>query len=273
VVAAAAAADTLPCPPDACCVVLYKGGKGAQCDPVPIWDFTEWRHPGGSFVNLASNQLCGSVKYNWKSKTFAHSRVNPEAGTNLKGGAVKVGTYTDPSCPTSSPSANPTSYPTKSEKRRANKAIYDRSGPIAPGTYYGEAEKKIGCVWDWFCTTKVNVETTAIAHADSTLSIKVKARGNLPVDLDCPNEAYTLGTNGAITLLNYPWTDASTGDCIEKALPPGINLKTLMYQNATIDMSVSAPLGINMDISAAIQPAADTNKESTQRSLRRGFVV
>jgi len=128
------------------------------------------------------------------------------------------------------------------------------AGNIPVATYHGKAEKGVGCFFGT-CLTNVKVDATAIANADSTLNIKVKAQGNLPVDLDCPNEPYTLGADGAIKLLNYPKTAASKGDCIEKALPAGINLKTLKYnsEGKSIDMSVSAPLGINIDITADVQ--------------------
>jgi hypothetical protein len=149
------------------------------------------------------------------------------------------------------------------------------AGSIAPGTYHGTADKGIGCALG-FCMARVHCEATAVTNADSTMNIKVKAQGKLPVDLNCPNEPYTLAADGAITLLNYPHTDASTGDCIKKALPAGIDLKTLKYdaEKKAIDMSVSAPLGIDIDINAAIQPADATAADSSasdkasQRSLR-----
>tara|TARA_B110001452_G_scaffold201283_1_gene171345 strand:- start:171 stop:1736 length:1566 start_codon:yes stop_codon:yes gene_type:complete len=41
-----------------CCVVLYRAA--AHCTPVPVWDFSSWSHPGGSFVQASS--LCDKVR-------------------------------------------------------------------------------------------------------------------------------------------------------------------------------------------------------------------
>ena len=94
--------------PGKCCTVIYKGDAGAQCNPVPIWDFTDWTHPGGNIFTKA--RLCGSVRYNWLSRSSSHgvcdsaSFCNPEAdvstldGFTDAGDATRVGTYVDPHC-------------------------------------------------------------------------------------------------------------------------------------------------------------------------------
>lgn len=89
---------SIPCPPGKCCIVLYNGDAGDQCDRVPIWDVTEWTHPGGSFVR-ASN-LCGNVLHNWQSKAKSHEAFNPEDRSlaTLPGGARGVGSFLDPVC-------------------------------------------------------------------------------------------------------------------------------------------------------------------------------
>merc|ERR1719247_2883416 len=87
------------CPAGACCVVLFNKGEGESCDPVPIWDLSSWKHPGGPFVQ--AKNLCGKVRYGWRSKAKSHGRsgADPENGAyGLPGGAVKVGMYTDPMC-------------------------------------------------------------------------------------------------------------------------------------------------------------------------------
>ena len=43
---------------------------GAPHSPVTVWDLTSWTHPGGSFVQ--ASRLCGTVRYNWLSKTGSH---------------------------------------------------------------------------------------------------------------------------------------------------------------------------------------------------------
>ena len=83
-------------------MVLFKGAAGEQCAPVPIWNISEWSHPGNSEtvdVSVTSGHgLCGSVRFNWLTKSGSHSAYNPESGTSLSGGASKVGEYVDPSC-------------------------------------------------------------------------------------------------------------------------------------------------------------------------------
>ncbi len=91
------------CDPTQCCVVLYKGAAGANCGRVPIFDFTNWVHPGGADL-VTPSMLCGSVRFNWLSKSSSHGvcdsiqNCDPEADiwdTPLVGGAVRVGTYVD----------------------------------------------------------------------------------------------------------------------------------------------------------------------------------
>ena len=82
-----------------CCTVIFKGAHGDQCEPVPIWDFTGWTHPGGSYV-LAS-RLCGQVRYNWLGRSSTHASMqDPEAmgAQALAYGATQVGAYTDAAC-------------------------------------------------------------------------------------------------------------------------------------------------------------------------------
>ena len=92
------------CAASQCCVVLYKGDRGANCGGVPIWDFTGWVHPGGSFV--VPSMLCSSVRFNWLEKNSGHGQCDsnqncdPEAdrwdAPFIGGaGAVRVGTYVD----------------------------------------------------------------------------------------------------------------------------------------------------------------------------------
>ena len=84
-------------------MVLYKGAEGAQCAPVPIWDISEWTHPGGGDIKRTEgadgNSMCGTIRFNWLNKAGSHSSqgVNPESGTSLSGGATKVGEYVDTS--------------------------------------------------------------------------------------------------------------------------------------------------------------------------------
>ena len=71
-----------------------------QCESVPIWDISNWLHPGGPFVQ-ASN-LCSSVRPYWISKgSHLYTGVNPETAPTLSGGGVRVpnSLYRDPSCP------------------------------------------------------------------------------------------------------------------------------------------------------------------------------
>ena len=84
--------------------MLYKGVAGANCGPVPIFDFTNWVHPGGASL-VTPAQLCGTVRFNWLSRSPSHLSVcdyhqncDPEANRwspPLAGGAVRVGTYLD----------------------------------------------------------------------------------------------------------------------------------------------------------------------------------
>ena len=92
------------CSSSQCCAVLYKGVAGANCGPVPIFDFTNWVHPGGASL-VTPAQLCGTVRFNWLSRSPSHLSVcdvhqncDPEANRwspPLAGGAVRVGTYLD----------------------------------------------------------------------------------------------------------------------------------------------------------------------------------
>ena len=82
-----------------------------QCSGVPIWDFSSWSHPGGSYVTLTSHGLCGSVRYGWRNAPGAsHGSYDPEADAQtLDDGATRVGTFVDPSC--SSPPLDPPAPP------------------------------------------------------------------------------------------------------------------------------------------------------------------
>jgi hypothetical protein len=86
------------CPSD-CCVVIFRGAAGEECDPVSLWDFTNWVHPGGAFVQ--ASMLCGTVRYSWLTRSGQHVlQVDPQDTTltTLTGGAVKVGEFVDPAC-------------------------------------------------------------------------------------------------------------------------------------------------------------------------------
>jgi len=87
----------------ACCVVIFRGASGAQCNNVPVWDLSGWSHPGGSDVTASS--LCGTVRFGWLSRTSSHaSSQDPETdAASLTGGGQRVGSYRDPACPASSP--------------------------------------------------------------------------------------------------------------------------------------------------------------------------
>ena len=84
-----------------CCVVIYRGAAGGQCARVPVWDLSAWSHPGGPFVR--GDTLCGTVRYSHLARSTSHEGVNPEIGTRLTGGGVKVGEYLHPDCASSSP--------------------------------------------------------------------------------------------------------------------------------------------------------------------------
>ena len=85
-----------------CCVVIYHGGPAQYCMPVPVWDITNWHHPGGSFVQAA--QMCGTIRYHWLSRSPRHPvMVNsrtamPQQGQSLHGGGFRIGQYIDPAC-------------------------------------------------------------------------------------------------------------------------------------------------------------------------------
>ena len=90
---------TSPAECTGCCTVLFKGAAGAKCTAVPIWDFSSWTHPGPPFVTRAGYNLCGAVKHDWRSKgSHGSMSDDPEGGSSLRGGATKVGEYTDPTC-------------------------------------------------------------------------------------------------------------------------------------------------------------------------------
>ena len=98
--------------PSECCVVIYERAQGVQCNPVPIWDFANWNHPGGPQASASS--LCGKVRYSWLSKNGAHGGdAKPEDVTKnaFAGGAVNVGTYVDPACAAAPPPATPHTAP------------------------------------------------------------------------------------------------------------------------------------------------------------------
>ena len=91
-----------------CCGVLFKGAAGSQCNPVPIWDFTSWTHPGSGAVT--NDRLCGQIKYDWLSKSATHAyRQDPEDTTlqSLDHGAIQVGQYVDSACSSSVPPPSP----------------------------------------------------------------------------------------------------------------------------------------------------------------------
>ena len=81
-----------------CCVVIFRGASGAQCNDVPVWDLSGWTHPGGG--NVRATSLCGTVRKNWQSRSSSHgSSQNPETdAASLNGGGQRVGYYRDPTC-------------------------------------------------------------------------------------------------------------------------------------------------------------------------------
>jgi hypothetical protein len=87
----------------ACCTVIFGLAEGKQCDaPAPVWELSNWVHPGGDFVTGAG--LCGTTVHNWLSKaggSHASAGIDPadasQTGT-LTGGGVKVGEFYDPAC-------------------------------------------------------------------------------------------------------------------------------------------------------------------------------
>ena len=88
-----------PCDASQCCVVIFERAQGMQCNAVPIWDFTNWVHPGGPFVRASA--LCNTVRYGWLSKNGNHggdARPEDLTATQFAGGATRVGTYVDPAC-------------------------------------------------------------------------------------------------------------------------------------------------------------------------------
>jgi len=98
------------CAAGRCCGVLLRGAAGSYCQAVPIWDFTDWTHPGGDVVR--STRLCGLIKYDWLIKSTTHSSmVDPQSNDleSLPYGAVKVGLYVDEACAPPAPPAPPVS--------------------------------------------------------------------------------------------------------------------------------------------------------------------
>ena len=122
--------------PSQCCVVLYHGVQGAQCTPVPIWDFANWEHPGPKHVTAEA--LCGRVIYDWCGKNPNHCNgdatsttvarrpedlTSPDGDltTHLLGSlglsesdhryAARVGMYVEPSCSSPPPPPNATAAP------------------------------------------------------------------------------------------------------------------------------------------------------------------
>ena len=95
----------------ACCVVLYLGTAGAQCEPVPIWDITNsFGNPDGDladvFYGLTTPQLCGYVRTGFAPRFDNHPELgSPEdatkssLGSTSNNGAIRVGTYIHPTCP------------------------------------------------------------------------------------------------------------------------------------------------------------------------------
>ena len=85
-----------------CCVVIYNGGPGQHCSPVPVWDLASWHHPGGPFVQ--SSSMCGMVRHNWLLRSTRHpimfnsQTALPQQGNALFGGGFSVGTYIDTAC-------------------------------------------------------------------------------------------------------------------------------------------------------------------------------
>lgn len=84
-----------------CCVVIYRGARGANCAPVPIWDLSTWVHPGGSFIT--SSMLCNTVRYSWFERGQHATQMDPEDASqeSLTGGGIKVGEFIDPTCTSS----------------------------------------------------------------------------------------------------------------------------------------------------------------------------
>jgi hypothetical protein len=165
------------------------------------------------------------------------------------------------------------------------------SAAIAPGTYHGKAEKGYACLFGR-CAMRVKVDATAFVHGDGTMSVDVTGSGRLPVPVHvkCLFEPYRLvkpappsGTTSArsansqplaapIMLLNYPITAASTSDCIDRALPMGVSLKTLTYDatQQQIHMNIE-PVGIH--VQAKLQVSGSTPQRQSsgpRRSLHDG---
>jgi len=166
------------------------------------------------------------------------------------------------------PSAAATNITTNQSGRRSRSltGAGATSATITPGTYHGKAEKGYGCLFGR-CAMRVKVDATAYVHGDGTMSVDVTGAGRLPtpVHVKCLFEPYRLvkpapasGTTSApsarshplaapIMLLNYPITAASTSDCIDRALPMGVSLKTLTYDatQQQIHMNIE-PVGIHV---------------------------
>ena len=111
--------------PSSCCVVIFRGLPGEHCHAVPLWDFSGWSHPGGSFVQAST--LCGTVRYSWLSRSGQHVlQADPQVSNSsrpdtaslgspygfgpfpaqdtslatLTGNAHNVGSFVDPLCST-----------------------------------------------------------------------------------------------------------------------------------------------------------------------------
>jgi hypothetical protein len=120
-----------------CCVVIYQQGQGEQCEPVPVWDLSDWVHPGGAFVQ--GSALCGTVRYNWLAKgSHSTQELDPEAAEMLAGGGVRVGMYTDSGC------ASPTEAPTMVGSSSG-------SGSSCCPTKISDEARECGSSWDVGC--------------------------------------------------------------------------------------------------------------------------
>jgi len=129
---------------------------------------------------------------------------------------------------------------------------------LPPGNYKGSGSKCVGVTVFRQCAgITVKVDTDANVHANSTVDVKVKSTGSINVDLNCPNEPFTLNADDTLTLKNYPRTANSDPDntCITDQLPQLATLESITYEpdQKTIVLKVG-PVGLI--VNAELQNAA-----------------
>jgi subtilisin family serine protease len=83
-----------------CCVIIYNHASGVQCQPVPIFDLTNWTAPTSNSLNLENR--CGETIYDWLTYNLNWD-FDPETSTTIPDGGVQVGFHVDPICPSPSP--------------------------------------------------------------------------------------------------------------------------------------------------------------------------